>query len=127
MAEPISIPAEIVPNARDGVMYLFGLAADAIGNETDRAIPDLAGPLERFDALRALLEALPANGMHAADVDGAYRPLLLDALWEDAEVTMGLRDGNARDGARGTALRQAGEVEALTSFIVTLTTTGEEA
>jgi hypothetical protein len=114
----ITIPAQIVPHARDGALYLLGLACNEIGNQTDCAPPDLEGPLQRFDTLRGLLDALAVEG--PARVDEAYRPTLLDALWEDAAVTIGMRDTNASEGYRGTALKHAVEVEDVTGFIAAL-------
>ena len=114
----IAIPAQIVPHARAGALYLLGLACNEIGEQTDMAEPELAGPLERFDTLRGLVETLSVQG--AAQVDEVCRPVLLDALWEDAAVTVSLRDTNASDGARGTALKHAAAVEDITGFIAAL-------
>jgi hypothetical protein len=114
----ITIPARLVPHFRDGAMYLLGLAADEIGVQTDRRTPELQGPLQRFDAARALLEALPVEGR--ARVHGAQASLLREALIEDIRATRGLAESASSEGHVELADEYAVDLPAMETFTASL-------
>jgi hypothetical protein len=118
--ETLTIPARLVPHVRDGAMYLLGIAADDIGVQTDRAKPELQGPLQRFDAARALLEALPAVAGMRARIDGAQAVLLREALIEDTDVTRGMAESARNQGEVELAEEYAADLPAMETFTASL-------
>jgi hypothetical protein len=121
----ITIPVPIVPHAREGAIYLLGLAADDIGKESDRATPELEAPLQRFDAARTLLDALPDVASAPIDIGDEHRQTLLDALWDTTAASAGLAESAAREGDTELAWTRAGEVEDLSAYTARLSMAGE--
>jgi hypothetical protein len=123
----VTIPAQLVPHVRDGAMYLLGLAADEIGRETECRKPEMQGPLQRFDAVRALLEALPAEASVRARIDGAQAFLLREALIEDTKVTRGMAESARNQGHVELADEYAVDLPAMETYTASLMAVGGDA
>jgi len=118
----IEIPVQLVPEVRNAAIYMLGCAGSDIMGEVERADSDLQGPLERFDAFRALIDALPVESDAAAHVhvDQAHAAVIVDALREHIHATQGVTVTAAQEGHADLTRRYAVIWADLESFAATL-------
>ncbi len=82
----ITIPPQLVPHVRSAVTHDLGEAGGDILGQSERKNPKLTEPLERFDRLRAVLDALPADPDTPARVQQALVPPTAEALRDHART-----------------------------------------
>jgi hypothetical protein len=89
MSTTITIPAPLVPHAREATIYELGQAGGDILGQSERKDPELREPLKRFDTIRAVLDALPADPVGATDVEPTLVPTMAEALRGHARYLAG--------------------------------------
>jgi hypothetical protein len=101
MSVTMTIPPQLVPHIREATTHDLGMAASDILKQSERKYPELQEPLRRFDAIRAVLDAMPAEPDTSAQVEQALVPPMVEALREHARQLTGM----------ATTARQEGEIE----------------
>ena len=120
----ITIPAELVPDAREATVYTLGLLGEEIWTQSQkRRGGDLDGVLERFDTVRGLLDAIgPSKG--AVEVDAAHKPILLEMVSDQARAMGQLLDDEREAGNTDEVDRYAPRVKNLTAYTAALSVAG---
>jgi hypothetical protein len=108
------------PEVREATIWELGHAAEGIQDQAILITPEVAGGLERFDAMRAIMDARPADRNTAAHLDGVHRPALFDAMREHITSRARARDTAQEEGHAAVALKYAATVTELAEFTAAL-------
>jgi len=127
----ISIPATLVRQVHDAMLYELGIAADRIGVETDRAdrVRELDAALASFDAKRAIIDQAQAamDAGTSLELDASQREDLVSALRSDVDVCRGIVRTNTADDDPATVARYAKEWLDDTTLLRSLTAEADRA
>jgi hypothetical protein len=113
MSTTITIPSQLVPHVRAAATHDLGQAGGDILGQSERPSPELQEPLERFDTMRAVLDALPSDPNTVAYVEAVYFRPAVEALREHARFLWGIMETARREGHADMAAQHKAELDTL--------------
>jgi hypothetical protein len=125
MSTQITVPAGLVPHAREATVDLFGEAASDIAEQVGLRDCELVAPLARLHSFRGLLELLPTEPNTAARVSVERLPALSEALREQARTFAGVVQTARDEGHTDVADTYGAELDDLEAFVSALAVCGQ--
>jgi hypothetical protein len=124
MSTTITIPAQLVPGAREVTVFTLGLAGEEIWTQSQKIRNcELDAALERFDTIRGLLDAI-GSAQGAVDVDEIHKPILIELMADQARSVGELLNEEREAGRADEVERCEPRVKNLTTYTAALSEAG---